>query len=41
MHVIEEGNQSKNATYYMIPTIITFSKRQNYEGRKKINGCQG
>ena len=34
-----QEDQSEKATYYMVPTILTFWKRQNYGASKKINGC--
>lgn len=33
--------KSEKASYYMILTIMTFLKSQNYEDRKKISGYQG
>lgn len=42
MHITNAKKQSKNATYYVIPSTYTaFWKMQNYEEGKKISGCQG
>ena len=42
MHISSERSQCEKVTYYcIIPTYITFCKRQNYRDCEKITGCQG